>query len=136
MINTNNCGRIVLVVEDVEETRDGIKALLDADGYCVKVARDETSAVLSAQSETPDLILLSLGGKKNDLVATAARMRLEVGSADEIPIVVFCADGVLEGAEIELEPALFLISPENWQQLKSLLARLLTRPAICSGVRS
>ena len=126
----------MLVVEDVEETRDGIKALLDAGGYCVNVARDEMNAVASAQWETPDLILLSLGGKKNDLVAASARIRVKVDPAEEIPIVIFCGEGVPEGAEIDLGRRLFLTSPDNWQQLSALLARLLCLLALCSGVSS
>ena len=43
---------LILVVEDVHETRDGIEKLLQADGYCVAVARDERDAIASAEPVT------------------------------------------------------------------------------------
>jgi CheY-like chemotaxis protein len=36
---------MILVVEDVAETRDGIEKLLKADGYRVAAARDERDAM-------------------------------------------------------------------------------------------
>ena len=35
----------ILIVEDVQETRDSIRELLTRDGYCVDPARDEEEAV-------------------------------------------------------------------------------------------
>ena len=49
---------IILVVEDVHETRDGIEKLLNADGYRVALAKDEEDAAESAQRQRPDLILV------------------------------------------------------------------------------
>ena len=42
---------IILVVEDVEETRDGIEDLLKADGYRLIPVRDEEDAVERARRE-------------------------------------------------------------------------------------
>ena len=36
---------VILVVEDVHETRDGIEKLLKADGYRVVAARDELDGI-------------------------------------------------------------------------------------------
>ena len=60
---------IILVVEDVHETRDGIEKLLKADGYRVALARDERDAIESAHRTRPDLILVSLAGLPLDVVA-------------------------------------------------------------------
>jgi|ERR1041385_90711 PleD family two-component response regulator len=49
---------LILVVEDVRETSDGIKRLLEADGYRVSLARDELDAIESAKLRRPDLILV------------------------------------------------------------------------------
>lgn len=46
---------IILVVEDVHETRDGIEKLLKVDGHRVAVARDEHDGIESAQRQRPDL---------------------------------------------------------------------------------
>jgi len=53
MNNESNTNSIILVVEDVNETRDGIEKLLKADGYRVTLARDEKDAIESAQREPP-----------------------------------------------------------------------------------
>jgi CheY-like chemotaxis protein len=51
---------LILVVEDVRETSDGIERLLKADGYRVALARDELDAIESvklrrARSNTGEL---------------------------------------------------------------------------------
>jgi CheY-like chemotaxis protein len=66
---------IILVVEDVEETRDGIEKLLKADGYRVDPARDEADAVVRASRAHPNLILVSLGESAANMIATALRIR-------------------------------------------------------------
>ena len=47
---------LILVVQDVEETRDGLEKLLTGDGYRVEVARAEDDAVVRAQRTPPDLL--------------------------------------------------------------------------------
>ena len=54
--------RLILVVEDVYETRAGIDTLLKANGYRVAFARAEGEAINSTRPERPDLILVSGGG--------------------------------------------------------------------------
>jgi CheY-like chemotaxis protein len=66
MINVSHKGGLILVLEDVEETRNGIEELLNADGYCVDPARNEREAVMKAMRQRPDLILISLGGSDGE----------------------------------------------------------------------
>jgi CheY-like chemotaxis protein len=47
-VSAKHPGPLILVVEDVEETRDGIEKLLAADGYRVDPARQEEDAVTTA----------------------------------------------------------------------------------------
>ncbi|MCU1293581.1 MAG: PhoB: phosphate regulon transcriptional regulatory protein, partial [Bryobacterales bacterium] len=68
-------GALILVLEDVEETRDGIEALLEAEGYRVDPARHEADGVAKARREPPSLILVSLGGLEADVIAAACRTR-------------------------------------------------------------
>lgn len=49
MSRGRNAGAAILVVEDVEETRDCIQRLLETSGYRVMVARDEIEAALKAR---------------------------------------------------------------------------------------
>jgi len=124
-------GALILVVEDVEETRDGIEKLLEADGYRVDPARSEEDAVMRARRESPNLILVSLGAHV-DVVATVARIRARAELSDEIPIVIFCVETIAEGAEVKIGTNVYATRPDNFDQLRSLLGRLLPRLSLRS----
>jgi len=117
------------VVNDVEETRDVLEKLLTSDGYRVDAARGEEDAVLRAKRELPALILVSLGGPEEGWVASAARIRngAELGASP--PIVLFGAEGIPEGTEVQIDTNIYLTSPDNFDQLRRFLRRLLDRAA-------
>jgi two-component system response regulator MprA len=117
----------VLVVEDVAETRDGIERLLKADGYRVTVARDERDAIESAQLKRPDLILVSLAGLPREVIfsARSIRDRSEVG--EDVPVVVFCIEEIAEGDEVAIGQNVHVVRPDNFNQLRSLITRLLSK---------
>jgi DNA-binding response OmpR family regulator len=121
----NDMTSIILVVEDVEETRDGIEKLLQADGYRVVTARDENDAVESARRQAPDLILLSLAGLPRDIVVIACEIRTRADLGEDVPVVLFCIDEVREGDEIGIGRNVYITRPDNFNQLRSLLTRLL-----------
>jgi CheY-like chemotaxis protein len=125
MNKENGTDLIILVVEDVHETRDGIEKLLKADGYRVITARDETDAIESAQRQPPDLILVSLAGLPRDVVATARRIREGGESGGRVPVVIFCIGEINEGDEVAVGQNVHITRPDNFNQLRSLLARLL-----------
>ena len=122
-------GSIILVVEDVHETRDGIEKLLHADGYRVALARDEDDAAESAQRQRPDLILVSLAGLQSEVVVTARRIRARAGVGN-IPVVVFCNGDINEGDEIAIGDNMHVTRPDNFNQLRGLLTRLLQQVPI------
>src|ERR1051325_3755854 len=95
-------GSIILVVEDVHETRDGIEKLLNADGYRVTLARDEVDAAESAQRQRPDLILVSLAGLPGEVLGSGRRIRESAAARDDVPVVIFCFDEIPEGAEVAI----------------------------------
>ena len=99
MIRENDTKLAVLVVEDITETRDGIEKLLKADGYRVAVARDERDAIESARLKHPDLILVSLAGLSSEVIVTARRIRERAEVGEQVPVVVFCVEGIGEGGE-------------------------------------
>ena len=117
----------VLVVEDVAETRDGIERLLKADGYRVAVARDERDAIESAQLKRPDLILVSLAGLPREVIFTARRIRERAEVGEQVPIVVFCIGEVAEGDEVAIGQNVHVTRPDNFNQLRSLITRLLIK---------
>jgi CheY-like chemotaxis protein len=53
--------RLVLVVEDDEDTRGALAELLADEGYSVSEASNGATALRRMQSQTPDLVLLDLG---------------------------------------------------------------------------
>ncbi len=123
MIKNDN--QTILVVDDVEETLDGIKELLTSDGYLVYAARDERDAADKARLSSPDLMLVSLEGEAADIIVTASRIRACAGLDDDLPIIIFCVGELKEGYEVSVEPNIYLAHPDNFNQLRDLIARLL-----------
>jgi CheY-like chemotaxis protein len=115
------------VVEDVEETRHGIERLLTASGYQVSAASDEEEAVQKAGLQPPDLILVSLGLDAVQNLSLARRMRERAGLGEQIPVVVFCVADLNEGAEVEVGYNVYMTQPDNFDQLRALLNRLLRK---------
>ena len=118
---------IILVVEDVAETRDGIEKLLKADGFRVAVARDERDAIESAQLRHPDLILVSLAGLPNEVILSARRIREQADVGEKVPVVLFCIEGIGEGDEVAIGENVHVTRPDNFNQLRGLLTRLLDK---------
>jgi DNA-binding response OmpR family regulator len=123
----NDTHLIILVVEDVAETRDGIEKLLKADGYQVFVARDERDGIESAQRQRPDLILVSLAGLPSEVIVTSRRIREHAGVGEDVPVVVFCIEEIGEGDEVAIGRNVHLTRPDNFNQLRNLLTRLLRK---------
>ena len=119
------CAPLVLVVEDDEETRDGIEALLRSDGYRIEPARSEDDAVERALRCCPDLILVSLAGSPASVVGAAVRIRRRAGIDASVPVVVFCVPTIVEGAEVPLGRNVWATRPDNFDQLRGLLGRLI-----------
>ena len=117
---------LILVVEDVHETSDGIERLLKSDGYRVALARDEMDAIESAKLRRPDLILVSWTGLSAEVLATVSRIRERAAVEDQVP-VVFWVEDIDEGEEIAVGGNVHLVRPDSFNQLRGLLARLLAR---------
>ncbi len=130
-------GPLILVVHDVEETRDGVEALLTADGYRVDAARDEEDTVLRTQRRHPDLILVNLGMAAVEVIAAGRRIRARAELSEEVPVVIFCVASVGEGDEVEIGQNVYVTRPDNFNQLRGLLDRLCARavppvPSVCA----
>lgn len=125
---------IVLVVEDVHETRDGIETLLRADGYRIALARDESDAIENAQRTRPDLILVSLAGSPREVIFSAVNIRARAAVGEHVPVVVFSIEGVAEGDEVAIGNNVHLTHPDNFNQLRNLMSRLLHRNSIAPKV--
>ena len=125
MNNNNDTKLIILVVEDILETREGIEKLLVVDGYGVALARDEQDGIESARRQRPNLILVSLAGVPGDVIVSARRIRDSAAIGEDVPVVVFCVDEIAEGDEVAIGQNVHVTRPDNFNQLRALLARLL-----------
>jgi CheY-like chemotaxis protein len=116
---------LILVANDVEETRDAIELLLTADGYRVAPARSEDDAVEQALRECPDLILVTFDGLPIEVIFSASRIRLRAGLDESVPVVIFCFPVVDEGAEVAIGNNVHVTRPDNFDQLREFIGRLL-----------
>ena len=117
--------QLILVVEDVYETRAGIDTLLKANGYRVALASTDEEAINSTRPERPDLILVSGSALPDNVLVKVNRIRKEAAVGDKVPVVVFCAHDIPEGEEVAIGGNVYLTNPDNFNQLRSLVARLL-----------
>ena len=120
----------ILVVEDVHETRDGIETLLMRDGYRVAVARDKRDAIECAQRRTPDLILVGLAGSLREVIFCALSIRKGAELGEGVALVVFCAAEIDEGDEVAIGKNVHLTHPDNFNQVRGLIARLLNENSL------
>jgi DNA-binding response OmpR family regulator len=115
----------ILLVEDVEEIRDAAEELLTADGYRVAPARNEDDAVLRATGLPLDLLLVNLPGPYSAVLQIVVRIRERARLRQDVPILIFCADTIPEGAELEMPGNIHLTRPDNFDQLRGYIRRLL-----------
>jgi CheY-like chemotaxis protein len=132
MKNPHDTNQIILVVEDIAETRDGIEKLLQTDGYRVALADGELEAIESAGQTCPDLILVSLAGRPREVILAARRIRERAGVGKHVPVVVFCIEDIGEGDEVDIGGNVYSTRPDNFNQLRRLLARLLYKIPIAA----
>jgi DNA-binding response OmpR family regulator len=127
-VTTNKAANwLILVVEDIEETRDGIEKLLKAEGYRVEPARSPDDAIERAKRQLPDLLLVSLAGSTEEIIQSARQIRHGAELKEHIPIVIFCIKEVPEGEEVAVEGNIYLTRPDNFNQLRALIRRLLDK---------
>jgi DNA-binding response OmpR family regulator len=128
MFSDEGTGALILVVHDIEETRDGIEKLLQSSGYRVDPARDKKEAMWRALRQPPDLILVSLCGPEACVIATAQHVRDGSGLPEDVPVVIFGVETLAEGTELQIGINVYLARPGNFDDLRTLLARLLRQP--------
>jgi two-component system, sensor histidine kinase and response regulator len=84
----------ILVAEDHDDSRDALRALLEACGYAVRVATNGREAVDEALAATPDLILMDLMMPEMDGLSATRALRNHAG----FPAVPILAITAMEGA--------------------------------------
>jgi two-component system KDP operon response regulator KdpE len=119
--------QVILVLEDIDETGQLIAKMLKGNGYYVILARTEEEAIFRGRSQSPDLILMSLGLRSELLPAVARRIRRQAGLRGDVAIVIFCIPTIPQGAELEIDKNVYVTRPDNFDQLRQFLHRLLCR---------
>ena len=83
-------GSTILLVDDDDEIRVGIKGALERTGYRVKAAYDEQDAIERAQSVNPDLIRLELGWMPPlRALNIGCRIRADAKLSKDVTVVVY-----------------------------------------------
>ncbi|WP_157467261.1 response regulator [Edaphobacter aggregans] len=117
--------QVILVLDDIEETLHLTEKMLGKNGCCITVARNEEDAIARARSEAPDLMLMSVGSELEQRLATAHRIRQQAAFGEDVAIVIFCVPSIPEGAEMEVKRNIYVTRPDNFDQLRNLVHRLL-----------
>lgn len=80
----------ILVVDDVADNREIVRARLESQGYIVETANDGEEALRAITDRTPDLVLLDVMMPKLDGIETVKRLKADK-SLPFIPVVLLTA---------------------------------------------
>jgi DNA-binding response OmpR family regulator len=123
---------IIFLVEEDEDTRTLLKMNLERDGYRVLLALNEEDARdrVAGGRLTADLILVNLVGVQPDEALEAGR-RIRRHAELAVPLVVMAEEygADVEGTDVNAGGDDWITYPEDHDQLKNLLARLLDKPS-------
>jgi two-component system, sensor histidine kinase and response regulator len=117
--------RMVLIVEDYEDTREFMRFLVESYGYHVIEAADGLEAIECLKSDFPDLILMDMAMPLMDgMETTRAIRKLKRGA--EIPIIAVTAHGKgFYKKAIEAGCSDLIAKPVDFDSLESLLNQYL-----------
>jgi hypothetical protein len=68
---------------------------------------------------------MSRGTQTGDVVATIRRIRNHTTLGRTVPVVIFCDQTIAEGAEMDIGENTHLAHPDNFDQLRRMVRRLL-----------
>ena len=122
-----NSPKRVLLVDDFEDSRIGLKKLLEIEGYEVIEAADGAQAIESALSSRPDIILMDLSLPGIDGFSATQRIK-EDAAMNGVPIIVLSAHD-----EEYIEPMIekagwvdFVTKPVDFEALLVRMAKYLS----------
>jgi len=122
----NRAERTVLVVEDFEDNRFLMRRLLEMSGFDVLEATNGEEAVVIAERERPDLVLMDLSLPLLDGLAATRKIR-QVEGLYEVPIVAVSAHDTRDFHTEALAAGCndYVTKPIDFDQLESVINRLL-----------
>ena len=127
MPQPDNPRRTILIVEDVEDTRQMLAVGLRGHGYNVVEAADGREALEVAKRDHPDLVLMDLSLPRLDGLSAVYRMR-ESEATSRVPVIACTA----HTPELHIKAARavgcdeYVTKPVDHTELSGLIARLLS----------
>jgi len=117
----------ILIVEDDPHTSALLAKLLGTKGYRTRIEANGAAALLAAHEDLPDMIIMDLRMPILDGEEAIHALR-QNARTENIPVLVLSAhddDRTVANALIAGAHA-YLVKPPDWQELFSVVERLLT----------
>jgi CheY-like chemotaxis protein len=120
----------VLVVDDEDDVRELVAAILDECGAAVTMVSSAEAALAALRLEVPDLLITDIGMPERtgyDLIRAVRALPAEQGG--ELHAIALTAHGTYEDAELAREAGftVHLPKPAYPAEMVSLVARLVGR---------
>ena len=131
MMSERRDRRTIFLLEEDDETRPLLKWNLESYGYYVLLALSEEDALQRVEGGGvhADLVLINLVGKSvGDVLDVGRRVREHAKFDGHTPLVVMAEKygELLEGTDVNVSGNDWITYPEDANQLKNLLARLMS----------
>ena len=122
-----SAGRKILIVDDFDDTRLMMKLWLEKKGYRIVEAENGEDAVLVAESEHPNLIIMDIEMPRADGLAATRRIR-QHEDLSKTPIIAVSAYGADEYRTRALAAGCneYVSTPFEPAELEELMKSLLT----------
>jgi DNA-binding response OmpR family regulator len=121
----------VLIVEDDEDIRADLAAILGLKGWEVDQAANGLEALERMRARLPCVVLLDLMMPEMNGWELRAAMKADLHMRD-VPVVIVSGAGRLEEAAAALDVAAVLPKPFELTQLLELVARFCPRAEVCA----
>lgn len=122
----------VLIVDDVSETRENVKKLLqfESDVEVVGIARTGKEAIQASQDVNPDVVLMDINMPDMDGYTLTAKIKTTPG-LERVPILALTANVMRGDKEKSLEAGCdgYIQKPIDFDELLREVARFLARSA-------
>ncbi len=121
-------GKLVLVVDDEDMTRQILSTLLKLNGHDFMEAEDGLEALEKALKFNPDAIILDVMMPKMDGITVCKKLRANPATS-QIPIVMLSGQSRInaEGEGLEAGANAYLRKPMNPKKMLMILDDLMTR---------
>lgn len=113
--------RRILIIEDDEDAREAMRALLELSGHSVQVAEDGARGLELARAARPDLTLIDIGLPGMDGHEVARQLRATPEGKGMV-LVALTGYGVPEGTDSDFDA--HLVKPVDMEELSAILEHL------------